>query len=345
MAPQVSVQIVTWNSCKYLKDCLDSVFSQDFNDFSVLVIDNASVDGTTELIREKYPQVYLLTNPKNYGFSRAHNQGFRLTDSEFVLVLNPDVILEPDFLTVVVQEMNKDKTIGSLGGLLLQVKCGDAELDEKIKTNIIDSSGLEVLRSRRVIDRGQGEVDKGQYDQQKEVFGISGACVLYRRKALEAVKVPINKKEDEYFDQDFFAYKEDIDLAWRLRLAGWKSIYQPQARGYHFRGVMGHKGRLTRKDLKVQNRKTPQINLWAYRNHLWLLVKNSYPGNFFRHFLFISFYLVQKKIYLLCAQPGVMFKGSFSFLVKLGKMLRKRRYIFQHHKIRAKEMRKWLSGR
>lgn len=347
MFPRISIQIVTLNSQRYLKQCLDSVFDQNYKDFSVLIIDNASNDNGVRFIKENYPHTetkgpFFLQNVKNLGFSRAHNQGINLTKSELILIMNPDVILEPDFLENLVKVMEKDTRAGSAGGKLLKIKFGDPEIDEKTKTNIIDSTGLKVLKSRRFIDRGEGEEDKKQYDKKVNVFGISGACALYRRSALEDIKFPLLKgqtlkssKQDkgEYFDEDFFAYKEDADLAWRLQLRGWKSVYAPKARAYHFRIGASSGRRFSQSRL---------VNYLSFRNHLWVLLKNSYCSNFFLHSWTILPYQLFKKFYLLFTQPFNFIKSGLSFCVKALKMLKKRKHILQNAKITPKQMRKWF---
>ncbi|MDA2921793.1 glycosyltransferase family 2 protein [Patescibacteria group bacterium AH-259-L07] len=351
MIPKVYIQIVTFNSQRFIKSCLDSVFLQTFQDFSVLVIDNASRDDTVSFVKERYTKqfigekfnssvpLFVVRNPRNTGFSYAHNQGIVMSKSEFILVMNPDMILKPDFLLALVKTIEKDTAIASVGGKLLRLKLGDPELDEKIKTTIIDTTGIHVMRSRRVIDRGEGEQDKGQYDKKVDVFGISGACSLYRRLALEDVSVPIgsltqqNWVRDEYFDQDFFAYKEDADISWRLQLRGWKAQYVSQAVAYHFRAGAPLKKRFSQSTL---------VNYLSYRNHLWTVLKNTYWSNFFTHLIYIFFYQLVKELYLFFTQPFVLLKASFSFWMGFKKMLRKRKYIMKNAKVDSKEMRKWF---
>lgn len=347
--PKVIIQIVTWNSEKFLKDCLDSIFQQTFKSFSVLIIDNGSTDNSLEIVRNNYSKqkikekfnrtnnIFVFQNNKNLGFSRAHNQGFNLCQSEYVLVLNPDVILEPDFLARLVRIANKEKKFGSFGGKLLRIMTGDAECGEKIKTDIIDSAGLNMLKNHHFVDRGQGEKDKGQYDRLTDVFGISGACVLYRRQALEEVKI-----NDEYFDQDFFAYQEDIDLAWRLQSGGWPALYAPQARAFHYRGA-GLKEKAGLFEIaKAHFRRSKMIEFLSYRNHLWLLLKNLHWSDFCRYFLWIFFYQFGKKIYLSFTKPKTLFKATFSCFSKFGKILKKRKMVRQKAKVGAKELRKWI---
>ncbi len=187
----VSIHLVTWNSQKFLSDCLSAIFNQTYKDFSVVIVDNASSDGTIEYLEKNYPSVYLIRNAKNLGFAEAHNQAITLTSAPYILVINPDVILERDWLEKVVEIMEKDDQIASAGGKTLKIRFGDMEIQEKIKTSIIDSAGFKIYKNRRVVDRGEGGEDEGQYDKSEEVFGLSGSCILYRRLALEDVKLKI----------------------------------------------------------------------------------------------------------------------------------------------------------
>ena len=325
MLKKVSVQIVTYNSLKYLDDCLKSLFNQTFKDFEVMVIDNYSTDGTLEFLRAQYPSVYLFHNLKNLGFAQAHNQGFSLFKSEFILVLNPDVILEPDFLEKLLKEAQKKKNGFSFGPKLLKIKTEIRDdLEEKQKTKMIDSTGLEIHPWATASDRGEGEEDKGQYDKETEVFGLSGASVLYRRKILEKIG---------FFDSDFFAYKEDVDLAWRSQLLGFSSYFVPEALAYHYRQAPKQR-RLS------QN---PLVAFYSFRNGLYLLLKNLHWQTFLLYFPLILGYQQAKAFYLLFKAPKMFFKAKLSFLVYASAMYRKREKIFKKTKLTAKQFRKkWL---
>lgn len=355
MSSKVSIQIVTFNSQRFIKSCLDSIFSQTFQDFSILIIDNASRDDTVAFIKERYSKnfiqekfkssarLFVVRNPKNTGFSYAHNQGIIMSKSDFVLVMNPDMILEQDFLKRLVMDIEKDKNIASVGGKLLRLRLGDPELDEKIKTRIIDTTGLMILKSRRIIDRGEGEKDMNQYDKKTNVFGISGACALYRRCALEDIKIPplegrtlksSSAGKSEYFDNDFFAYKEDADLSWRLQLRAWKAKYVPGAVAYHFRAGAPLGRRFSQSKF---------VNFLSFRNHLWTLIKNSYWLNFLLHSWAILPYQLLKKFYLLFTQPLTFIKSGLSFCVKLPKIFEKRKYIMGRSKVGPKVMQNWFN--
>jgi len=333
---KVLIQIVTWNSRFFMENCLDSVFAQTYKDFSVLIIDNASTDKTIEFIRKKYSSfkdLFILKNVQNLGFAPAHNQGFNISQSDFILIMNPDIVLGPDFLEKLMATMKTNRRIGSCSGKLLKMKFNNSEIKVRgIKTEIIDSTGLLIRKSGQTIDRGEGEEDKRQYDKKNDVFGLSGACVLYRRQALEDVKVPTSKGY-EYFDDDFFAYKEDVDLAWRLNLRNWHNVYIPETIAYHFRAGAPKSKRF---------HQSPLINFYSFRNHLWMLIKNVHSSIFWQNIRHIFFYLALKKTYLFFTQPKILFQSGFSFCKKFFKMIRKRRYIMKKAKVRSEKIKKWF---
>jgi len=322
MEPKISVQIIAYQSLRFLPFLLDSLRKQSFDNFSVLIIDNASSDNTFSYLRENYPKIPVLRNKVNLGYSKANNQGIRLSSSEYILVVNPDVILERDFLEKIVGEMTKNKRIGAAGGKLLKVRFRDphtAKFPET--TKIIDSCGIEITKSLRFLDRGEGEEDKGQYDRKEEVFGITGACVLYRRKALEDIAYG-----KEYFDEDFFAYKEDIDIAWRLKNKGWISFYNPEAVAYHFRGTGAYldKKRFSSR-YRAQLKKSHLVNFLSWRNHLWVILKNCPAKLFFYSFPYFFAFQISKSFWLFFTDPWALIYGFFSFFKGLGKMLIKRK--------------------
>ncbi|OQX71496.1 hypothetical protein B6D52_01260 [Candidatus Parcubacteria bacterium 4484_255] len=333
---KVLIQIVTWNSHFFMENCLDSVFAQTYKDFSVLIIDNASTDKTIEFIRKKYSSfenLFILKNVQNLGFAPAHNQGFNISQSDFILVMNPDIVLQPDFLEKLMTTMKTNRRIGSCSGKLLKMKFNNSETKVKgIKTEIIDSTGLLIRKSGQAIDRGEGEEDRGQYDKVNDVFGLSGACVLYRRKALEDVKIPASKGY-EYFDNDFFAYKEDVDLAWRLNLRNWRNVYVSGAMAYHFRAGAPKSKRFCQ---------SPLINFYSFRNHLWMLIKDIHSPIFWKNIGRIFLYLSLKKTYLFFTQPRILFQSGFSFWKKFFKMIHKRRYIMRKAKARPEKINKWF---
>ncbi len=332
---------------RYLPDLLISLRAQTFQDFSVLVIDNASTDGMIEFLRNEHPEVSVIRNTNNTGFAGAHNQGIKYAlhawrgndlKNRYILVTNPDIIFTPDCLLRLVEEADiTGEQCASLGAKLLRVtREGEEPITVTTRTAIIDSTGLLVRRSRRVTDRGAGEVDNGQYDERREVFGVSGALALYRASALESVRV-----HDDYFDAAFFAYKEDADIAWRLRLAGFEACFVPSAVAYHFRRAGGRDKSGILEWLKNHRRKSPLINFYSYRNHLALLLKNEHLVNVFLDAPWIVSYEISKFISLLFLEPRTL-AGIFSFFKMMPEWYAKRRAIIAKRHISAKEMRKWL---
>ena len=341
---KVSIIIVTFNAMKYLPDFLESIFEQTY--FvekeelpEILVVDNASTDKTVDYIRKNFPQVNMLRNVNNIGLCRAWNQGIRMTSGEYVLIMNPDLVLDANFLKRALKVMEEDELIASVGGKLYQLRLeGEEDLFILEKTNILDSCGIQAFKNRRFIERGAGEVDKGKYNERQDVFGISGALVLYRRKALEQVKFG-----EEYFDEDFLMYMEDIDMAWRLRLAGYRAVYVPKALGYHHRRARSQDKNV--KNLAVVSHRRSKddfVNFYSYKNHLMILKKNLFTGNFLRHCVYIFWYELKKFVYMLLFETGNLFK-TWRILLKLrGKNKQKRRLNMRLCRVKTEEMRGWF---
>ena len=345
---QISINIVTWNGMRFLPDVLKTIFSQTYQDFKIIIVDNGSTDGTVEYVRTNFPKITLLRNFRNLGFARGHNQGFRLAldkwpkeewDKHFVLITNQDLLLEPDFLEKLIQFARANTRGAVFGGKLLRAyfKPEDEDFEEKIKSNILDTTGLIIKKSRRVIDRGAGEEDRAQYDDEREVFGISGALALIRASALDDIKY-----RDEYFDEDFFSYKEDIDLAWRMRLRGWQSYYVPEARAFHFRGAYSPAKASVFEKIKLRRQRPFFIKVYSFSNHYLAVVKNSFIRHLAIDSPWIFLYELKKCFYSFLFEPRVFWRGTANFFKKLKPILRKRKYIFSRITITPKELRKWF---
>lgn len=340
---KVSVQIVTWNSINYIGECLDALAGQIYTNFGVLVIDNASNDQTVEFVRGNFPTVAVLENFKNTGYSKANNQGIRLAKSEYVLVMNPDVVLEPDFLEILVKFADEHPEAGSFCGKTYKLRSqilddhnDESGLRESIKTDIIDSTGLVMHKSRKEENRGEGQNDEGQFERAEEIFGASGACVLYRKEALDEVMI-----NHETFDQDFFAYKEDVDLAWRLQLYGWQSWYNPGSIAYHHRGLPSSGGKQMKKIIKHRREVSKFLRSLSYRNHKLMLVKNDQ----FINIVLASPWLAGREIaslfYVVFFEP-FLFKSLAQFFKLLPKALLKRKIIMAHRKVTPSDIRRWF---
>lgn len=341
MAPKISIHLVTWNGEKYIADCLESIFRQTFDDYFLLIVDNGSIDETKTVIEQQYLPLFqdkarLIRNKDNAGFAKAHNQALLWTDSEYVLVLNQDIILEPDFLEQAVRFMDAHPKAGSINPKLLKWEGKTDAFTPGTKSTIIDSLGLELHKTQRVSEIGVGEEDGPQYAQEQEIFGASGAAPMYRRAALEDIRY-----NDEFFDADFMSYKEDIDVAYRLRWKGWESYFVPQAVAYHDRSAVGHKKIFSVADFKTRKKKASFVSYHSYKNHRLMLYKNLNTKLFLRYFFFVLPYECAKLIYILFMEPKTV--KALSVIRRKKKIMKaKRKEIMGSRRITDAEMRKWF---
>ncbi len=324
----VSINIVTYNAQDLIESCLNSVLKQTYKNFEVLVIDNASEDETLKRAK-KFP-IKIIENKKNLGFSAGHNIGIKQSRGGYVLCLNQDIVLDKDFLKNAVGIMEKNDKIGSVQCKLLRIR----DINRP-KSKTIDHTGLVILKNRRVIARGQGERDKGQY-KAGEIFGVDGAAPIYRRKALEDTKI-----NDEYFDEDFFAYKEDVDLAWRLRLYGWKAVYQPQSIAYHLR-TAGERAVRNYISVALERRKLPKFaKFHSFKNDRLMRIKNELPDLFLRDILYIIIKEIGAWAYVLIFERYT-WKAIKSLIKQIPKARKKREIIMAKKRVEVKAMGKWF---
>lgn len=298
----------------YFEPFFDSLLKQDYPNIEIVVLDNASPIKTGfEELQKKYPEITFLISPENRGFGGGHNHIIRNTKSDFYVCLNFDMILEPDFISKLVETMNQDAEIGSVAGKLKRwdfQRYAEAKLEnntfEDGKTNFLDSLGIRIRRSHRFEDRGQGEVDFGQYQTVQEIFGPTGAAALYRRSALESIAFVNDHGMKEYFDELFFVYKEDIDLAYRLQWAGWKSFYTPFAVGYHDR-TTASVGNDFLSIIRNRKHKSRRINEWSFLNQELLLAKHFHHHRFsFNVKKATKWYKLKSLVYTMLFEPHLL---------------------------------------
>ena len=265
----VAVVIVTWNSAKFIAGCLESLRKLERPPQEIVVVDNASSDATAAVVRERFPEVGLIVKGVNSGFCRANNTGIKKTTSPFVLVLNPDTTLGPRFLEELLPAF-EDPKVGIAAGKLL-----------RFDGITLDSCGQMLGLSRQPVDRGFGKKDKGQYDEDAEVFGACGAAALYRRTMLDQIA----DGPGEYFDESFFAFYEDLDLAWRAQRAGWRAVYRHRAVGRHARGgAINATG--PRRFTSLLSR-SPEVRFLVLRNRWLTILRNDRRGDFLRNLPFV----------------------------------------------------------
>lgn len=266
----VSVTVVTYNSGRFIKRCLESVLAQKFTKKEIIVIDNNSTDGTVDILEQFEDRVHVVYNNENIGFAAAQNQAIQISNGDWVLTLNPDVLLLPGFIQSLIDAGNIDSQVGTVCGKLLTIK-STFDLPDK---PLVDSTGIYFTPMLRHLDRGSQEIDNGHYLKHEYVFGATAAAALYRRSMIDDVAI-----HGEFFDCDFFVYREDADVAWRAQLLGWRCIYTPHARGYHVRNV-----------LPGNRRALPaEINMHSVKNRFLMRLKNITPDVYKRNWLSITF--------------------------------------------------------
>ena len=317
---KVSINIVTYNAEKYIRECLGSVKKQTHTDIDILVIDNGSQDKTLEKIKG----IKVIKNKENLGFSKGHNIGIKESKGEYVLCLNQDAVLDKDFI----------KNCLKIDAGAVQGKVYKINDIRKRKKDIIDTTGLVMLKNRRVISRGQGREDI--FNKQEEIFGADGSVPFYSKKALEDIKI-----EDEYFDEDFFAYKEDIDLSWRLRLYGWKIVYQPKAIAYHLRGAGDSEVRSAKGIIKQRRKISKFAKFHSFKNQRLMQIKNELKGLFFRDILYIIIREIGAWAYVVFFEAYTW--KAIKELFKLApNAFRKRKIIMENKKLNNRQMSKWF---
>lgn len=320
-----------------IRACIDSVLAQDFDDFELVYSENApsGKPRLIEQVRKHYAgnaKLRAIDNGDNLGYAGGHNKFFMDTASELLMVLNPDVIMQTGFLKEITKVFS-DPKVGAATGKMVKPQ------PNRHGQPILDGTGIIIFKSRRARERGQLEVDCGQYDSSHDVFGVSGTAAVYRKRALESVKI----YEREYFDPDFFAYWEDLDLSWRLRLQGWDVKYAPNARVFHTRAVGASPGGYTKFFTFVKHHRGFGVNIrrWNWRNHLFAIIKNDFGWNFWKN----SWRVIGREIvmlgYIAIFETSTL-GGLPDFFRLLPKMLAKRRIIQKNKTVNSKEMEKWF---
>ena len=297
---KVTIVQVVYNNKKFIEPVFSAIFNQTFKDFNVVAVISGNEDGGKELLMQKFPQVEVIDPGYNIGFAAGHNLVFEKYKSEFFQLVNPDLILEKDYIEEMLKAFD-DLKAGAATGKLLQWDTRGTLQGHPTGAPCIDTTGVTIAKSGRARDRGQHEVDRGQYDGLVNVQAVSGAGPMFRRAALESVRTPpLNKGRlggVEYFDEDFHSYWEDVDLSWRMANAGWKNIFVPSAIGYHGRGAGSSKGGYANVIGFIKHHKqlSPRIKQLNYKNHILMYIKNSpylYPQFFIREFFMLGYILL-----------------------------------------------------
>jgi GT2 family glycosyltransferase len=265
MSPDVSIVVVAHDSEDDLPLSLAAAVAQREVSVETLVVDNASSDRSREIVRRQASNVRLITLPENAGFAAAMNAGIEATSGRYVISLNPDCRLAPDFAATLTRQLDARPDVGSGAGRIYRAEGADL-----LPTSRLDSTGIVFTPSGRHFDRGSEEEADGRYLEEGEVAGTTAAAGFYRREALESAKISTG-----YFDSDFFVYREDADLAWRLAKLGWKCLYVPGARAWHRRRNLPERRR----------RQSSLANFHSVKNRFLLRINNQSSGELLRTLL------------------------------------------------------------
>ncbi len=307
---KVDIIIPTYNGLQNVKSVLCSIYKQTTKDFRIILVDNCSSDGTVEFVKSEYKDIIVIENPSNLGFSKAVNYGIKLSltsnTSDIILLLNNDIEIEPDFIEKAIKTFNN----------VVEADFIAVKMMNFFNRDIIDDTGDLIRKTGGTpMARGHGEKDIGQYNKSGFIFGACAGAAFYKSKLF---------KDAGMFDEDFFAYLEDVDLSFRFQLFGYKCYYNSDI-------VCYHKRRETTK--KFEGWET----YYTERNLIALRLKN-YPFDLYIKYsiLFFLSRLNRYRLFLFNYPKGTFkfaVKGYFSGILQLPKIIRKRRHIQLNKKV------------
>ncbi|MEK7533862.1 MAG: glycosyltransferase family 2 protein [Patescibacteria group bacterium] len=307
MPKKVSIVVLNWNGKKFLKNCLDSLTQLTYPQVEIIVVDNNSSDGSCEFIKTNYQKVILIENKENYGFAKGNNIGFKAATGSYILILNNDTIVTPNLLGPLITDFEDNPKIACLQPQIRLFK----------NKQLLDGVGAFLTLTGFLYHFGylKDRIDP-KYNKKMKIFSAKGACMLLRRKAIEKVGL---------FDEDFFIFFEETDLCFRLWLAGYSVMYEPESIIYHLGG-----GDTTSSN-SYQHEKRVYM---SFRNMLCCYLKNFGTYNLFMvmpMFIFTQtilclYYLITLKINLV----KVIIKAYYWNICNLSSTIKKRNNI-QHN--------------
>jgi GT2 family glycosyltransferase len=313
MSVEISVIIPNWNGRTYLQKCLASLRNQGFSDFEVVVVDNGSTDGSVEFLHRHFPETKVISFGKNRGFSKAVNEGIRQAKGDYVLLLNNDVEVDPGLL-------------GHLHKAIAHVKDADflaCRMMDFYQRELIDGAGDGFPRKGKAFRIGHGVKFGPPFDQSRRVFGACAGAGFYKRELFERVGL---------FDEDFFAYHEDVDWNFRANLMGYRCFYIPGAVVYHIgSGTTGG----------LYNELTVFHNV---RNMIHVIIKDLPACHLLKYLPWIVWGQVESFVRF-CVVHGywrAYVSGLSSAIRGLGKMLKKRKEIQRKRRISMVELEQLL---
>lgn len=283
--PLISIIILNYNGRRYIEDCLGTVFNSIYPNFEVFFVDNASTDDSVELVKKSYPLSNIIVNNRNLHFTEGNNVGMRFAKGDYIILLNNDTKVDPNWLNELSALMESDPTIGAC-------QCKLLFMDNPTE---IDSAGGFVNPLGLCVERGKGEKDIKQYDCVDKIFHGKGAALMVRKKALSEVGL---------LDNAFLYNSEDVDLCWRLHLMGYKVCFCPTAIVFHSRSSPTKK--------KFQKMNVGLFN--SAKNVLRMLIKNYSMSNLLKFMPLLISFEIGASLLLLSRKKPQMFLAIFQAL-------------------------------
>jgi len=314
---RVSVVIPTWNNKELLRSCLDSLAALEFDSHEIIVVDNGSTDGAPDMVASEYGRARLIRLPENRGFSAAVNEGIKAAAGGLVALINNDAEAHPAWLAELCSAADRHPEAGSFASKML------FHSDRKT----IDTVGDGFSRAGFGYKIGWGEKDAGQYDTEAYVLGACGGAGMYRKEMLEDVAI-----DGEYFDDEFFAFGEDLDLALRAQLIGYRCVTVPRAVVYH--RVRATAGRGSELSLFL-----------GHRNFVFCVLKNFPGGVILRNLHSLLFYPVMATLWDMVKKRRLVFVKSYIDAFRRRRsMMRKRTHVQTGKMITDAEFSSLLTG-
>lgn len=337
MHPEVSVHLIVRNGIRYLPECLAHVAAQTYPNIVLRVFDNASDDETPEVVARLAPDAQLVRFEKNYVVGGGFNRSLAYSTSPYVVLLCVDVLIDEHFIERAVKAMEEDPRRGAI-----QAKVLWYDKEHARKTDTIDTTGMQIYRSRRIVNRGHGQKDAGQFDRAEEIFCFEGAVPVFRRAALEDARMERGDKVGyEYWDEDFMWYADELDFGWRMRLFGWSSWYDPSVVAWHDRSTT-HRLSGGWRDFVIQRRQIPsRKRMLDFRNQRLAFLKNDFIGTMILH----SPWIIKRELFLFVY--FLLFeRSSLRAYWDIGRMaptmIAKRKYIMSHCVVGERTTRSWF---
>jgi len=308
---KISMVVVTWNGIDVLRACIAALAQQTIV-HELIVVDNGSRDGTVAWLRNYAPHAHVVALPSNTGFASGNNIGMRAASGDAFVLINNDTIPAFDFLEQLVAPLGQDAQLGSVAGVLTFAH----------RPHTVAAAGIAVGRDGVHRDLWMLRPVDHLPAVPTDVFGASGGAVCYRRAALRDVGL---------FDEGYFAYLEDADLAWRLQLCGWRCVVAPQARVRHVYSATSGQGSPFKQRLLARNR--------------WRLIVRCWPQTLLRAYwpVILRYDLLAIAYAALCRQPAVV-AGRMEALKQLPALLLQRHYLQQRSTISDADLERWLDA-